>query len=243
MNSFAEYYTQSLYPLQDGILRIVQGLALPFYLTGGTALSRYYFTHRYSDDLDLFVNKDPDFNVYAAKFFAALEAQQDSGAFHIRYESVQKFDSFATLHLTAPDGRTNLKIDLVNDTAPHYGGFETSPVLGRVDNWRNILSNKLGALLRFEPKDYADLWVIAMHRSFSWKDVVEEARTKEAGLDPVVLYDLMRSFPREMLSTIRWAVEIDPDAFLNDLHRLAEDLFFMRNNSPAISPRLTFVHT
>lgn len=232
MNSFAGHYTQSLYLLQDGILRIVQGLALPFYLTGGTALSRHYFAHRYSDDLDFFVNKDPDFSAHVAKIFAALEARQDSGDFHIRYESVQKFDSFATLHLTAPDGQTDLKIDLVNDIAPHYGGFEISPVLGRVDHWRNILSNKLGALLRFEPKDYADLWVIARHRSFSWKDVVEEARTKEAGLDPVVLYDLMRSFPREMLPTIRWAVEVDPDAFLKDLHRLAEDLFFMRDNSP-----------
>ena len=28
--------------------QIVQGLALPFYLTGGTALSRHYFAHRYS---------------------------------------------------------------------------------------------------------------------------------------------------------------------------------------------------
>ena len=104
MNSFAGHYTQSLYPLQDGILKIVQGLALPFYLTRGTALSRHYFAHRYSDDLDLFVNKDPDFNVHTAKIFAALEARQDSGDFHIRYESVQKFDSFATLHLTSPDG-------------------------------------------------------------------------------------------------------------------------------------------
>jgi len=210
----------------------VQGLALPFYLTGGTALSRHYFAHRYSDDLDFFVNNAPDFNSHVATIFDALEAHQDSGDFYIQYESVQKFDSFATLNLTSPDGQTNLKIDLVNDIVPHYGGFETSPVLGRVDSWRNILSNKLGALLRFEPKDYVDLWVIAKHRSFSWKDIVEEGRTKEAGLDPVVLYDLMRSFPLDMLPTIRWAVEVDPDGFLKDLHRLAEDLFFMRDNSP-----------
>jgi len=32
----------------------------PFYLTGGTALSRGYFNHRYSDDLDLFVNNHKD---------------------------------------------------------------------------------------------------------------------------------------------------------------------------------------
>jgi len=230
MNSFAGYYTKNLYPLQDGVLRIVQELALPFYLTGGTALSRHYFAHRYSDDLDLFINKDPEFDSYVTALFAALEMGQDKGNFWIRYESVQKFDSFATLYLISSDGQTDLKIDMVNDIAPHYGGFETSPVLGRVDHWRNILSNKLGAMLRFEPKDYVDLLFIARHRSFSWKEVVEEARSKEAGLDPVVLYDLMRSFPREMLSTIRWAVEVNPDTFLKDLQRLAEDLFFMRDN-------------
>ena len=33
-----EYYTNRLYPLQDGIIRIVNKVNTPFYLTGGTAL-------------------------------------------------------------------------------------------------------------------------------------------------------------------------------------------------------------
>ena len=36
------YYREKLYPFQDGILKIVNDLRLPFYLTGGTALSRFY---------------------------------------------------------------------------------------------------------------------------------------------------------------------------------------------------------
>jgi len=32
-----------------------------FYLTGGTALGRFYLNHRYSEDLDFFVNADPEF--------------------------------------------------------------------------------------------------------------------------------------------------------------------------------------
>ncbi|HPK45112.1 MAG TPA: nucleotidyl transferase AbiEii/AbiGii toxin family protein, partial [Spirochaetota bacterium] len=36
------------------MLNCVKNLNLPFYLTGGTALSRGYFNHRYSDDIDLF---------------------------------------------------------------------------------------------------------------------------------------------------------------------------------------------
>jgi hypothetical protein len=36
----------------------------PFYLTGGTALGRYYLGHRYSEDLDFFVNADPIYKDY-----------------------------------------------------------------------------------------------------------------------------------------------------------------------------------
>ena len=57
MNS---YYNDSLYPLQDRVLKAIQAAQTPFYLTGGTALSRCYFNHRYSDDLGFFVNKDKE---------------------------------------------------------------------------------------------------------------------------------------------------------------------------------------
>lgn len=33
----------------------------PFFLTGGTALSRFYYNHRYSDDLDFFVHNDDNY--------------------------------------------------------------------------------------------------------------------------------------------------------------------------------------
>lgn len=50
--SYSEYYEESLYRLQNGVLNTVKSLNTPFYLTGGTALSRGYYNHRYSDDLD-----------------------------------------------------------------------------------------------------------------------------------------------------------------------------------------------
>jgi len=39
----------------------VEKLPVDFYLTGGTVLSRAYLNHRYSDDLDFFVNQNPNF--------------------------------------------------------------------------------------------------------------------------------------------------------------------------------------
>jgi predicted nucleotidyltransferase component of viral defense system len=55
----AQYYNKVLYPLQNEVFPAFKGS--PFYLTGGTALSRGYYKHRYSDDLDYFVNDYPDF--------------------------------------------------------------------------------------------------------------------------------------------------------------------------------------
>jgi predicted nucleotidyltransferase component of viral defense system len=63
MSGYEKFYEESLYPLQNGILRTlapVCGNARS--LTGGTALGRIYFHHRYSDDLDLFGNSVERFN-------------------------------------------------------------------------------------------------------------------------------------------------------------------------------------
>ena len=43
-----------LYNLQDKVLNEVFSITKSFYLTGGTALHRFYYDIRYSDDLDFF---------------------------------------------------------------------------------------------------------------------------------------------------------------------------------------------
>lgn len=50
-----------LYPLQDQILNLLSRVESDFYLTGGTALSRHYLNHRFSDDLDFFFNRSVNF--------------------------------------------------------------------------------------------------------------------------------------------------------------------------------------
>ncbi len=60
-NMLQETYTNKLYPLQDKVLKLLEKVNTHFYLTGGTVLGRYYLHHRYSDDLDLFVNQLTNF--------------------------------------------------------------------------------------------------------------------------------------------------------------------------------------
>ncbi len=79
MNTSERFYRERLYPLQDGILALVTGSRAPFYLTGGTALSRRWFAHRFSEDLDLFVDSDPEFARHADAVLAVLEEEQRSG--------------------------------------------------------------------------------------------------------------------------------------------------------------------
>ena len=58
----SQYYEETLYPLQDGVLNIIYQSGTDFFLTGGTALSRAYYNHRYSDDLVFFVNQSKTYN-------------------------------------------------------------------------------------------------------------------------------------------------------------------------------------
>lgn len=66
MNSSKKDYSK-LYQLQDKFLSWWFSLNLPFYLTGGTALGRFYLNHRFSEDLDFFINSDSQYQHYISE--------------------------------------------------------------------------------------------------------------------------------------------------------------------------------
>lgn len=71
------YYFEVLYPFQDRVLRILNALDTGFYLGGGTAASRGYLQHRFSDDLDFFVNDDARFRLWTARVIERLTRETD----------------------------------------------------------------------------------------------------------------------------------------------------------------------
>ena len=73
MMPYSQYYEETLYPFQDKVLKVLIECGIPFYLTGGTAVSRGYLNHRYSDDLDLFVNNDLNFVSCVERAVSAFE--------------------------------------------------------------------------------------------------------------------------------------------------------------------------
>ncbi len=233
MNLREKYYTESLYPFQDGVLNIVKKSGAPFYLTGGTALSRGYYQHRFSDDLDLFVNDDVAYGSNVERLFYAFKSAQTAGLFAIDYQRVRRYEQLTQIFLIQEtrDERLTLKIDVVNDVASHYGGVCDHPLLGKLDNWRNMLSNKLAAVFRYEAKDIADIWAIAKHERFDWHSMLAEAKTKDAGVEPIALFEIFGSLPQEAFAMIKWRIPVTFDEFSREIRQIADDIFRERRNS------------
>jgi predicted nucleotidyltransferase component of viral defense system len=229
MNSFEKYYKEKLYPIQDGVFKIVNGLNLPFYLTGGTALSRFYFNHRYSDDLDFFVNEDPKYKVYIKSFIEYFNNPNLKINFGLNIERTVITDNFSQFFVY--QGDAELKIDFVNDLPLRFGDVIFDGHFGKVDNLENILSNKISALYRFEIKDYVDIWFIAKNYKFNWRELINKAKQKEGTVDPLEIFNLFKSFPFDSLNAVKWVKPIDYNKIKDDFYMLAEDIVNGSNNS------------
>ncbi len=83
-------YTK-LYQLQDKFLNFWKKINTPFYLTGGTALGRFYLEHRHSEDLDFFVNSDNDYKKHINTIYREI-----STVFSFDVENNLFYDDFIT---------------------------------------------------------------------------------------------------------------------------------------------------
>ena len=181
MNDSGKYYEENLYPLQNGVLNIVQKAKTPFFLTGGTALSRYYTHHRYSDDLDFFVINDPEYSKHVSIILQRFIETENSGIFRLDRNSLNKGKAYTQMFISGQN-EIELKVEFINDVAAHYGSIVYDPILGHIDSLKNILSNKLTALFRSEPKDVVDIHAISLQHNFNWRDIVTESKSKEVGI-------------------------------------------------------------
>jgi predicted nucleotidyltransferase component of viral defense system len=226
---YKEYYKE-LYAIQDVVFKIMEGC--DFYLTGGTALSRFYLNHRYSDDLDFFVHQKSDFLDDVKKIIAKLKKQ-------FKLETRVMTTDFAQIFIHTDEFyekykeqfQAELKVDFVNEREiPHFGELEHFDHFSRVDNLRNMLSNKITAITRLEPKDVADIWFICKKLSFKWDEIIREADQKEA-IEELMVFDLLKTFPHHMFQQIRWVNPIKPEDFEKDRQIMLQDLVSKSQNS------------
>ncbi|MDR3172218.1 MAG: nucleotidyl transferase AbiEii/AbiGii toxin family protein [Treponema sp.] len=217
----SQYYEENLYPLQDGVLNTIARSATDFFLTGGTALSRAYYNHRYSDDLDFFVHKSSNYDEQVDLIFDKLSA---AGFFWDTSENFIRNTGFISLNIHWKKSDTVLKLDFVNDLVPHFGDIQSSPLFYQVDNIRNILSNKLSAIFRFANKDIADIREIALHETIDWSQVINEARAKEAGLEIPLICEILTTMPKTEFDKVSWVKKITWETFRADIDKIVYDM-------------------
>lgn len=190
---------KNLYKLQDSFLHWMAGRAEPFYLTGGTALSRFYLHHRYSDDLDFFANQYQDFIPAVQRLIREMpiEMLTDKGTLLITAD-------FCRFFIEA-NGQM-LKIEFVNDVLAR-AGESTLSEYGLVDNPANILANKITAIAgRDEPKDVFDIITLASHYAFDWPSAMYWAKQK-AAINELDIENRLLSFPLDYFNEASWLVK------------------------------------
>lgn len=220
----ADYYQSILYPLQDKVLEAFSEVNTSFYLTGGTALSRAYLHHRFSDDLDFFVNDDASFKQQTETI---IQHFKERG---FTVEIVSAHSSFTRVFIVEQD--CTLKIDFINDVRSRFGDITRTELCIRTDSIRNIVSNKLTALGRLEAKDVVDLIYIAKNYAFNWQEIIQEAQEKDLWVNPVEIASLLEQFPLEKRNEIAWTSNTpDVSSFKSELRTMISDILTGKPNS------------
>jgi hypothetical protein len=212
------YYLDRLYPLQDRVLGAFAGADTGFYLSGGTAASRGYLHHRFSDDLDLFVNDAAEFGLWSQRLIRSMEGLDD-----LLVEVELREERFVRFAVSGPG--VLLKIELINDVPAHIGEIRQVPPLGRLDSAGNIFANKITALVdRDEPKDLADVWGFACRLGLSIETAIGDAHGKAAGIFPADLARKLIGASATDWSLVKWMEPPPQERFLADLRALGESL-------------------
>jgi predicted nucleotidyltransferase component of viral defense system len=208
---------KALYKLQDKILVLISNLDNVFYLTGGTALHRFYYNARYSDDLDFFVTNDDNFN---EDVIEVVEEIINQG-----YNVVRDVESRDFYRVTIDN---LLQLDFVNDRVYRY---KKSNIINglKIDNKINILTNKINTIInRDEEKDIFDLFCILYSEDFNWKEILEIANKKAVVEKDILIYRL-NSFPLQWLERIKQIK--DMSITKKDIDIVCSDILHEVNNS------------
>ncbi|MFO7735845.1 MAG: nucleotidyl transferase AbiEii/AbiGii toxin family protein [bacterium] len=218
-----KYYINDLYPLQDEVLDLISRLNTDFYLSGGTALSRVYLKHRYSDDLDFFQNDSGTFRKDAESIIKEIKKKK-----FWKLETALTDESFVRLFLNRND--IVLKIEMINDVSFHEDGFIADKIFDRVDSWENILSNKISALSRNEPKDMADILFLCKEFKFNWMKVIESAKKKDMWVNEIEISRIFNNYSAESMKDLKWIDSPDYEKLSEKMKKIARSILFAEDN-------------
>ncbi|EKE04923.1 MAG: hypothetical protein ACD_19C00429G0083 [uncultured bacterium] len=207
------------YKLQDDFLEefFSENLAPDFYLTGGTALSRFYLHHRLSDDIDLFTqNQKIDFSHVNSLVLRILDKLK------LKIIKQVNTDTFLQYITKSKNGNT-LKIDFVKEIPVHFGEFKMKGKV-RIDSLENIGSNKVLTIFgRRDAKDFIDLYFILQKTKLEFDHFYNLAIQKDLGLSEFYLANSMRQI-EDISIYPKMLVKLDKNKLIKFYSELAEKL-------------------
>lgn len=215
---------RKLYRTQDKIFLALKPVLSSFYLTGGTALGRFYLNHRFSEDLDFFINKSDTFQ----PLIKNIEKVLISNFSVLKHQSVV-YEDFVRYYIE--DKEVVLKVEFVNDIA-YRSGVPNKYRYGFIDTPLNILANKLTAIVgRDEPKDVFDICVLSQNYRFNWLEVFSEAKNK-AIINEIGVEQRIKSFPVQLFQKVDWHIlPVNMDLLNKTIQTIANDFLLGSENS------------
>lgn len=206
------FYTESLYPLQDRVFQVASVYQDAIYLTGGTALARFHFHHRLSDDLDFFTTTD-DLKLIVADMMARLASQ----GFEVEVEKLDVY--FARCYVTQEGVR--LKMDFAREFNL-LGALEQTPPGVFVNSLEDIGANKITAFEdRAEIKDIVDLFYLCCTISFDHLFELAERKRAPVAYESLLTINTVGLSGRVL--TTQSLAEEELVRFLDDLRQRTED--------------------
>ena len=180
-----------------------------------------YYNHRYSDDLDFFVNDDDSYAEQVKEVFFKL---RESGFFWSQTVDFINNETFTSFKVGWDKSDVLLKLYFVNDVAARFGELVKTDLFERTDSIRNMLSNKLTCLFRFAGKDVADIREIALRTKVNWKQAIHDAQNKEAGIDVPIVCDILQGFPQSEFELVAWTKKPSWEEFRSDIDRIMYEM-------------------
>ena len=210
----------ALYDLQNRVIARMNTIKHEFYLTGGTALSRGYYHHRYSEDLDFFINDSPSFELLRDRCIFLLEQVSDEECWRVERQLTDKRFGRAFIH-----GSEVLKLEFINDVPFRVGMPQPHPVFNLLDTRENILANKITALVdRKEPKDVADIYWLCCEDKLNLLEALAGASKKTAGIFPLYVASELDKWRKAGVPDALWLKRPEPARYEEGLARLIETL-------------------
>lgn len=218
------FYNEELYPFQDSVLKIIAASKTPFYLTGGTLLSRFILHHRFSDDLDFFLNDDPMFLDRVKELVGVI--------MHHYPETKIVINEDAFVRVFVSNHEVNLKVEFINDVPYRVGLPEIDSSGLRLDTWKNILSNKITAMERDAAKDFIDILFLSLKYSFNWEEMVNHAKGKDAWVNEIRASKNLMNFDLKKIEEVIFPVNFNKEMIQKSyFETIARDLLHGLDNS------------